>query len=151
MAADHRKTTGSIPQSLLMATAIMLAVVSGMVGIAHKAAQLGPRVGDVVAFDPAHHAAFDSVARLTADRPRQPSCTLDVAVIQRTGGSLVVEERGIGPDRSYRAHWAGPRTSEDTDDCGTDADVVLSQIDIYTLATAAGGFGVDHASVLLMR
>ena len=43
------------------------------------------------------------------------------------------------------------RTSEDTDDCGSEADLVLLAMDINTLATAAGGFGVDHTSVLSMQ
>ncbi len=151
MASDNRKSA-SVPQSLLLATAMLLAVVSGMAGMAHKAAELAPQVGDVVAFDPAHPAPFDSDARLTATRPHDGSCVLDLAIIQRTGGSLVLERRGgVGPDRSYRAHWAGPRTSKDTDDCGTDADLVLSQMDINTLASAAGGFGVDHSPATLLR
>jgi hypothetical protein len=150
MAADHRKTSQPL-QFLLMAAAILLAVVSGMAGVLRQVADSGPQVGDLVAFDPAHRAPFSSAARLTANRPRQTSCVLDVATMQRSGGSLVVERRGIAPDRLYRAHWSGPRTSEDVDDCGTQADLVLSQNDIDTLATAAGGFGVDHISVLLLR
>ena len=151
MAADNPKT-GSFPQSLLVATAMLLAVVSGMAGIAHKAAQLAPQVGDVLAFDPAHQAPFESEARLTAERPRQANCVLDLAMMQRSGGSLVLEQRGgDGPDRAYRAHWAGPRTSQDTEDCGTEADLVLSQMDINAIASAAGGFGVDHTPVLSLR
>jgi hypothetical protein len=100
MAADNPKT-GSFPQPLLLATAMLLAVVSGMAGIAHKAAGLAPQVGDVVAFDPAHRGPFESDARLTAGRTRQVSCVLDLALIQRSGGSLVLEQRGgNGPDRS---------------------------------------------------
>jgi hypothetical protein len=86
----------------------------------------------------------DGAPRVIADRPRRASCVLDVAIIQRDGGSLVVEQRGSGPDRFYHAHWAGPRTSEDTSNCGTGADLVLSQSGINMLATAAGGFGVSH-------
>jgi hypothetical protein len=150
MAADHHKSS-QLPRTLLVVAAVLLTAVSGMAGIVQKAAELGPQVGDLVAFDPAHPASFESEARLTADRPRQASCVLDVAMLQRTGGSLVVEQRGLGPDRSYRAHWAGLRTSADADDCGTDADLTLSRIDIDTLAAAAGGFGVDHAPVSLLR
>ena len=93
MARDNDKTS-PVSQSLLLATAMLLAVVSGMAALAHKAAELAPQVGDVVAFDPAHPAPFESVARLTAERTRQPSCVLDVAKIQRSGGSLVLEQRG---------------------------------------------------------
>lgn len=150
MAADRRKT--SQPQQfMLVIAATLLAVVSGMAGIVHQVAELGPNVGDVVAFDPAHRAEFESNARLTAARPHQTACVLDVATLQQSGGSLVLERRGGGPDRIYRAHWSGLRTSRDTQDCGSQADLVLTQPDIDTLATAAGGFGADHTSVLLMR
>jgi hypothetical protein len=89
---------------------------------------------------------------LTAETPRQPSCVLDLAMIQKAGGSLVVEQRGsTGPDRSYRLHWAGPRTSVDREDCGTEADLVLSQMDLNALASAAGGFGVNHTPGSLSR
>ncbi len=150
MAADDRKFSQT-PQFLLIAAVTVLAVVSGMAGIVHQAVEAGPQVGDLVAFDPAYQVPFESRARLTANRPRQTSCVLDVATMQRSGGSLVLERRGSEPDRLYRAHWSGPRTSNDMADCGRDADLVLSQIDIDTLATAAGGFGVDHSSALRLR
>jgi hypothetical protein len=153
MAADRRKTSQP-PQFVLTLAAMLLAllaVVSGMVGMVHQAAELGPRVGDLVAFDPAHRAAFTSDARLTAFRPQQTACVLDLSTIQKSGGSLVLERRGSGPERLYHAHWSGLRTSRDADDCGSQADLVLSRNDIDTLAAAAGGFGVDHTSVLLLR
>jgi hypothetical protein len=146
MPADDRKTS-QIVQPLLIATAILLGVASGMVGIVREAAEFGPRVGDLVSFDPIRRVAFESSARLTAGRPGSGECMLDIATIQRSGGSLVVERRGASPDRLYQAHWSGLRTSRDTDDCGRDADLMLSSVDLDTLATAAGGFGVDHTSV----
>ena len=151
MAADRRKTTQP-PQFVLLLAAMLLAVVSGMAGIVHQVAEeLGPRVGDLVAFDPAHRAPFTSDARLTAYRPQQEACVLDVATMQKSGGSLVLERRGSGPDRPYQAHWSGRRTSQDANDCGSQADLVLSRNDIDTLATAAGGFGVNHTSVLALQ
>jgi len=112
MVAAHVDDDTSVSQSLLMVTALLLAVMSGMAGLAQQAAEFGPRVGDLIAFDPAHPATFESVARVTAERSRQPNCVLDLARIQRFGGSLLLEQRcGVWPDRSYRAHWAGPRTS----------------------------------------
>jgi hypothetical protein len=150
MAADRRKDSQT-QQLVLFIAAILLAVVSGMVGIVHQAAQLGPNVGDMVAFDPAHRAAFESNARLTANRLQQTACVLDLATMQQSGGSLVLERRGSEPDRLYQAHWSGRHTSQDTQDCGSQADLELSRADVDTLATAAGGFGVDHTSVLLLR
>jgi hypothetical protein len=129
---------------MLLATVTVLAAVFGMTVLAQKAAQFGPEVGDLVTFNPARPAPLDNGTRLTAARSRQTSCVLDLPTIQQSGGSLVIEQRGIGPGQSYRAHWAGPRTSEDPSDCGPEADLTLSQFDIDTLATAAGGFGVTH-------
>jgi hypothetical protein len=150
MAADRRKTSQP-PQFVLVLAAMLLAVVSGMAGIVHQAAEFGPRVGDLVSFDPANRAPFTSDARLAAGRPQQTACVLDVATMQKSGGSLVLESRGSGPDRLYHVHWAGSPTSQEADDCGRQADLVLSRIDIDTLATAAGGFGVNHTSVLSLR
>jgi hypothetical protein len=146
MEADDQRAS-HIPRSLLLAIVGVLAVVFAVAAIAREAAQLGPRVGDVVAFEPGHPIPFDSQARLTASRPGQVNCVLDVAMMQRSGGSLMVEQRGGMPDLFYHAHWAGPRTSADSDDCGAEADLVLSQIDINALAAAAGGFGVEHTPV----
>jgi hypothetical protein len=150
MAADRRKTSQPF-QFVLILAATLLAVVSGITGIVHQAVELGPRVGDLVAFDPAHQAPFESAVRLTASRLRQRTCVLDIATMQRSGGSLVLERRGSEPDRLYGAHWSGLRTSDDAQDCGAEADLVLSRSDVDTLATAAGGFGVDHTSVLILR
>lgn len=150
MAADRHKTSRPL-QFVLLGAAVLLAMGCGMAGIVHQAAEFGPKVGDLVAFDPAHRAAFDSNARLTANRLQQSDCVLDLAIIQKSGGSLVLERRDSEPGHRYSAHWSGPRTSQDADDCGSQADLLLSLSDIDTLATAAGGFGVDHSPVLLLR
>ena len=153
MAADRRNTSQPTQFVLIVAATLLVvvSVVSGMVGIVHQSAEFGPKVGDLVAFDPTHQAAFNSTARLTANRLQQSACVLDVATMQKSGGSLVVERRGSEPDRLYHAHWSGLRTSQDAEDCGSQADLVLSRNDIDTLATAAGGFGIDHTSVLFLR
>lgn len=150
MPADRRKTSQTA-QTLLIVTAMLLAVASGMAGIVRQVAEIGPRVGDLVTFDPLHHVVFESSAQLTARRPGNGECVLNIATIQRSGGSLVVERRSAGADRLYQAHWSGVRTSADPNDCGRDADLVLSSIDLDTLATAAGGFGVDHSSLFRLQ
>jgi hypothetical protein len=150
MSADGRKNSQR-SQFILMMAAGVLAVVSGMAGLARAAAEWGPRVGDVIAFDAGHHTPFDIVARLTVHRTSLGDCVLDLATIQRSGGSLVVEQRGIGPEQLFRAHWAGTRTSFDPDDCGAQATLELNRSDINILAAAAGGFGVEHSSVLFLR
>jgi hypothetical protein len=139
------------PQILLLAVVTLLAAVSGMASLARQAAEFGPGVGDIVTFRPGGPSLFDSAARLTADREGQASCVLDLGLMQKSGGSLVVEQRGAATDRFYRAHWAGPRTSEDATNCGTEADLVLSRTDMAALALAASGPGADKTGELRVR
>jgi hypothetical protein len=131
-----------LPRILLAITATIVVAIWGVQGIAHQAEALGPQVGDVVSFDPAHRSPFTSTAKLTADRPDRASCELDVAFMQKSGGSLVVNQKETAPTRIYRAHWVGPRTSESTGDCGADAELTLSPADLAALAAAAGGLGL---------
>jgi hypothetical protein len=139
------------PQILLLAIVTLLAVVSGVASLARQVAQLGPDVGDIVTFKPDQTSRSDSNARLTAGRPRQTNCVLDVSVMKRSGGSLVVEQRGAVTDQFYHAHWAGQRTTEDATDCGSEADLVLSRADMTALALAAVGPGADQTDGLRLR
>jgi hypothetical protein len=143
MAAPDREPR-RFPQILMLSALVGLAAVSGMAALTRQVAEFGPRVGDIVVFNPARPGAPDGPARITADRSGNGTCVLDVSVIQQSGGSLIVEQRGSGADRLYLTHWAGPRTSEDPTDCGKEADLVLSRAAISMLAAAAGGFGVER-------
>ena len=148
MAADDRKnrqTAKRIPNAVLLASVTLLAAASGMTGMARRAAFPGPKLGDIIAFDPARPFPFETGLRLIAGQAAQKNCVLDLDTIRRWGGSLVIEQRASAPDRLHRAHWAGPGTSEDTTDCGPAADLLLSAADVSTLAAAAGGFGAARA------
>jgi hypothetical protein len=96
-------------------------------------------------------APFGSPERLIANRPLEPSCVLDVGMMQKSGGSLVIEERGAISANSYRVHWAGARTSEDATNCGTEADLVLSKSDLSLLFTATGEHSPDEGIELRLR
>ena len=135
--APPRRATSS----LIFAAAMAVAGASGVAGTAEQAASFGPRVGDIIAFEPGHRNGFDSDARILVNRSGRPACVLNAAMLREFGGSLIMELRR--PDRLYRAHWAGPRTSEEATDCGRDADLLMSASDIGALASAAGGFGVN--------
>ena len=144
MAADDRKTRQTakrIPNAVLLASVTLLAAASGMTGMARQAVFLGPKPGDIIAFDPARAHPSANGVRLIAGQASQKNCVLDLDTIRRWGGSLVIEQRGPAPERLYRAHWAGPGTSDDMTDCGPAADLLLSAADVSTLAAAAGGFG----------
>jgi hypothetical protein len=150
--AAHDDKTQPIARNLLLAAVTLLAAGYGAAGLARHVAEFGPKVGDIVAFDPAHLAGFDSEARLTVDRPGQDGCEIDLGLLRRSGGSLVLERRGAGPEHVYRAHWAGAHTSKDQrTDCGNSTDVMLAPTDLNALVAAAGGFGADHSSGPLIK
>jgi len=130
---------------LLTVVAIALAGMAGTVGLIRQVGELGPKVGDIVTFDPLSSLARDIRARLPAmaadDRPGV-ACVLDVRSMHAYGGSVVIEAREPRRSFPYRVHWIGQHTSNDAADCGPSADLLLNLEDIRTLAVAAGGFGV---------
>ena len=65
---------------------------------------------------------------------------LDLNVLQRSGGSLVVESQMIEAKGSFKVHWAGQRTAADSGNCGSNADLILSKRELRVLASAAGGY-----------
>jgi hypothetical protein len=133
-----------------LAAAIAVLVHAGATTVVRNAAELVPKVGDIVSFDPARAASVDVNARLPVTRADQASCVLDVAAIRQGGGSLVVEARHSDQPRTYRVHWSGTRTSQGADDCGAAADLVVRSNDLDVLALAAGGYGVEHRSLMQM-
>nr|WP_294503810.1 hypothetical protein [uncultured Rhodopila sp.] len=102
-----------------------------------------PQVGDIVVFAPAASRGEDNNLRIAVHRPGQPGCVLDLDTIRQTGGSLVVEARLWRPIPGFRLHWAGERTATESDDCGANADLLVSKSDLGSLAIAAGGYGID--------
>jgi hypothetical protein len=144
MRANDSKSSGA-GSVLLGIAAVALAGMIGTVGLIHQVDQLGPKVGDIVAFDPLRGMARDMRTQLPAipadDRPGV-ACVLDVRVMHAAGGSMIIEAREPGDSFNYRIHWAGARTSNDGADCGPSADLLVSLEDIHVLAMAAGGFGV---------
>jgi hypothetical protein len=99
----------------------------------------GLQMGDIVRFGPASAPAADAGRRMLVHRAGQFGCVLDLGVLRRSGGSLVVDGRpeGAGPD-TWRLHWAGERTSIDMADCGQDAELILSAADVRMLVAATG-------------
>ena len=86
-----------------------------------------------------------STASFVASRaiaPDSMACILDVQTMQKSGGSLVVESTQSVPSRIFQVHWAGARTSNNRDDCGGSADLLLNSYQISALIFAAGGTGV---------
>jgi hypothetical protein len=125
---------------------IALAGMVGTIGLLREVGELGPKVGDIVTFDPLEASSRDMRARIAAtpadDRPGV-ACVLDVRAMHAVGGSVVIEARQPQTLSGFRVHWAGARSSDDPTDCGASADLLLSQEDIEILAMAAGGYGVS--------
>jgi len=130
---------------------LMLGVTTiGMVRLAQQAGHWGPGVGDIVSFAPPRSplAPVVSLATIRLDPDGAVSCRLNSQVMAQSRGSLIVESVTPGQRDGYRAYWAGGPTSTGAQDCGSRAELVLSGSDLGSLATAAGGFGVGHRSML---
>ena len=111
-----------------------------------------PRVGDLVAFVGSDEVSTEDGLRLVAQRPTQSGCVLDLNVLQRSGGSLVVESQMIEAKGSFKVHWAGQRTATDSGNCGTNADLILSKHELRVLASAAGGYELgEQTSSFFMK
>ena len=143
MRANDSKSSG-LGSVLLGMAALTLAGMVGTIGLIHQVDQLGPKVGDLISFDPLAPISADMRARLPAmaadDRPGV-ACALDVRTMHANGGSVIIEAREPRARFGYRVHWAGPRTSNDPVDCGSSADLLMNLEDIEVLAMAAGGYG----------
>lgn len=119
----------------LLAAAVGATVVS-MLG------SRNPSVGDIIAFRASNIAAVEEGTRLAVHRPDHFDCVIDLGVVRQSGGSMVVETRIAGEGSDFRVHWAGVRTSADTGNCGSDADLIIDHQDLGVLALSAGGYGV---------
>jgi hypothetical protein len=102
---------------------------------------LGPRIGDIIRFNPATKISPDEHEPITVTpdgvRTAVP-CVLDPRTMLASGGSLVIEAVQPTPDPHYRVDWAGEHTSDGRTDCGADAEFLLSQPDLVALLLAAG-------------
>lgn len=145
MRANDTKSGGA-GTALLGMAAVLLAGVVGTIGLIQQASELGPKVGDIVTFDPMDQMSRNMpalIAAIPADNTPGVACALDVRVMHANGGSVVVEAREPGSSFGYRVHWSGVHSSNDAADCGATADLLVSLDDLEILAMAAGGFGVS--------
>jgi hypothetical protein len=145
MQANDGNSSG-VSTIVLGMVVIALAGMVGTIGLLRQVGELGPKVGDIVSFDPLEAFSRDTRARVAAmPAASKPGggCVLDVRAMHAAGGSVVIEAKDPAASTVYRVHWAGPRSSDDSADCGASADLLLNQDDIEVLAMAAGGYGVS--------
>jgi hypothetical protein len=151
---NETKATG-IGTVLLSMAAIALAGTVGTVGLIQQVGDFGPRVGDIVTFDPLDSMSRDMTARIAAipaDNRPGVACVLDVRAMHNGGGSVIIESRRPMTGYGLRVHWSGARSANDATDCGASAELLVNQEDMEVLAMAAGGFGVPaskHAGFTL--
>lgn len=129
-------------ESWLTAAAVVMMIASVATLVMLVATAFAPpRVGDLVVFRPGARVAqsFSVTARHAGTQ--ESTCTLDPAVMQQGGGSLVVESRSR-PAQDYRVHWAGSRTADGANTCGQSADLILREADLQSLVNAMGGRGL---------
>jgi hypothetical protein len=126
----------------LVCFVVALSAVNAIAAMAH----INPHIGDIVSFAPSDGAPsadqpVEPAVRLIVHRPNQFGCILDLNVLRRSGGSVVVESQVTEAVGSFRVHWAGTRTSADNANCGTDTDLILDGQELNILAVGAGGYG----------
>jgi hypothetical protein len=138
---NNRPNRALLP-AIVAATGVVVAACA--LNVIVKLAHATPHVGDIVAFLPSTIAPADDGTRLLVHRQDQFGCVLDLNVLRRSGGSLVVETRPGTGMSSFRVHWAGLRTSSDSGNCGSDADLIVDRLDLDVLSLSAGGYGVGR-------
>jgi hypothetical protein len=141
---DHNAMRAMRPALVAAACGLVATfAVNAIVALASAA----PQVGDIVAFAPSATELSGGSTRLVAHRQGRSDCVLDLGVLRRSGGSLVVDTRLVGDAGGFRVHWAGARTSDDLRNCGGDVDLIVDHDDLDTLALAAGGYGVGRKRI----
>jgi hypothetical protein len=135
---SHEVRTAFLVMALLAIAATLI-----MVGLFGLADDLEPKLGDIISFPPGRVPSIStaSIKVSPTNTPSQGTCVLDVQVMQRSGGSLVVEATRRKPGHAFQVHWAGLRTSQGEDDCGSSADFLLNKVQVAALIFAAGGTG----------
>jgi hypothetical protein len=133
--AGHAVQTAIAGAAGVLASALALSVIL-------RLAQTTPHVGDIVAFVPSSAARANEGAPLLVHRQDQFGCVLDLNVLRRSGGSLIVEAQAGAGVGGFRVHWAGVRTSDDPGNCGSEAELTVDRLDLDALSLSAGGYGV---------
>ena len=148
MRTRHEPETTATP---LWAFGLVLAIGVAMVMLvllAMAANSWGPPVGAIISFAGPRPVLAPHVRFQVRRADTGALCQLDSDRLRAAGGSLIVEAVAPGVRHGYRVHWAGAGPTSATSDCGTNAELRLSAATLGSLATAAGGFGVDHRSML---
>jgi len=125
--------------SVTAALAAVLLVAAVISAAPRLATLMNNRTGDIIQLARTDEPVSDSDARIPAmvigDR-HDRACTLNLRVMESSGGSLVIDATQFDPVLSYRVQWAGMRTSNDASDCGQAAELRVSADAITALSLA---------------
>ncbi len=146
MRSINERVALALRPAIVVAVCVLVAVIA--VNTITQLARTTPHVGDILVFAPSAVVPVgDDDTRLLVHRQDQFGCVLDLNVLRRSGGSLVIETEIGGNTKNFRVHWAGDRTSGDTGNCGADANLVIDHRDLSILALAAGDYGISHKRI----
>lgn len=135
---DHRNS-GQLYTTLFGTVAAALGMIVIVTVSLRLTDALRPQNGDIIIFVPANGDSVIDATPVAERVGRSPGafCILDPNVMERSGGSLIIEATKPGDTRGYRVHWAGGRTSSSGGDCGGSADLLLTPDDTSILLLAA--------------
>ena len=90
--------SNNIQTALLGMAVLALAATVGTVGLLRQVGELGPKVGDIVTFDPLRQSYGDMTAQIAAvptNAGPDATCMLDLGAMHAAGGSIVIEAREV--------------------------------------------------------
>ncbi len=100
----------------------------------------GLAIGNIIAFKATGRAAPQGMPHLVVETADGGQCAIDLAILQRAGGSLLIEGRAPKALERFVVHWVGHRTAADDRDCGPERILIVDrqQLDVMGLAAATG-------------
>lgn len=145
MTPTNNRKSGEPYAAATILVAIIIAGILLTAGLRRLADAFGPQTGDIISFPATQNPSITTTASIMANTvgaSGSKPCILDVQIMQKSGGSFVVEATRLDPDLGFQVHWAGLRTSDGREDCGGSVDLLLNSTQIAALVFAAGGTGV---------
>jgi hypothetical protein len=96
-------TMARILLPVLIGIGCLIVALAGANAIATLAG-MTPNIGDIVAFPAVNGQPIEDGTRLVVNRSDRPGCVLDLGVLRRSGGSLIVERRMTDGTGRFAVH-----------------------------------------------
>lgn len=132
----------------LTAGVVLVCLVLGLMcaGLLQLVKALEPKLGEIIAFNDSGPTGVLMQERMIVRKlvdPVAKYCVLDPPIMRASGGSIVIEALQLRPQPIYTVHWAGFHTSAGTEDCGAEADLMLSRIQMVKMISEGNGPAVS--------